>query len=159
MRSSGADGVTELMKRLREAPTKSGSPKRLNSASRAMQADALFRRLAEADAGIEHDAVAGDAGALGDLQRASKERLDIGDDVDGRVGRLAVMHDDDRHAVFGDDRGHGGIALQAPDVVDDGGALVERPGGDLGLDGVDRHRQPSLTTAGSTGSSRASSSS
>src|SRR6516164_4749978 len=37
MRSSGGEGVTELMKRLREAPTSSGKPNDLNSASRARQ--------------------------------------------------------------------------------------------------------------------------
>src|SRR5215831_9814943 len=37
IRSSGCEATTELMKRLREAPTSSGKPKRLNSASRAMQ--------------------------------------------------------------------------------------------------------------------------
>ena len=43
---------------------------------------ALLRRLAEADAGIEHDAVARDAGARGNLQRALEERRHVGDDVD-----------------------------------------------------------------------------
>src|SRR6478735_10567426 len=37
MRSSGVDGVTVLMNRFRDAPTSMGKPKRLNSASRAMQ--------------------------------------------------------------------------------------------------------------------------
>src|SRR5438105_2337917 len=37
IRSSGPDGVTLLMKRLREAPTRSGKPKRVNSVSRARQ--------------------------------------------------------------------------------------------------------------------------
>ena len=52
-----------------------------------------------------------------------------------------------------------GIALQAPDIVDDCRALVERPGGDLALMvSIDTGR-PSLTTAGRTGASRANSSS
>src|SRR6476469_3962543 len=37
MRSCGGEGVTELMKRLREAPTSSGKPKDLNPANRARQ--------------------------------------------------------------------------------------------------------------------------
>src|SRR5262245_53380493 len=37
MRPSGDDGVMVLMKRLRDAPTKSGNPKRVNSPSRARQ--------------------------------------------------------------------------------------------------------------------------
>ena len=60
------------------------------------------------------------------------------------VGGLAIVHDDDRHATFGDERRHVGIALQAPDVVDDCRAPVERPGGDARLDGVDRDRQAEL---------------
>src|SRR3569623_2500502 len=37
IRSDGSDGEIELMKRLREAQTRSGRPKRLNAASRARQ--------------------------------------------------------------------------------------------------------------------------
>ena len=88
--------------------------------------------------------LARDAGAGGDLERAGKEGGDVGDDVDARIGAFAVVHDDDRHAAFGGQRRHVGVALQAPDVVDDGRALIERPGGDLRLDGVDRHRQAEL---------------
>ena len=88
--------------------------------------DALLRRLAEADAGVEHDALARDAGAVGDLERAGKERRDVGHDVDGRIGGLAVVHDDDRHGVLGHHARHVGIALQAPDVVDDRRAGGER---------------------------------
>ena len=82
MRSSGGDGVTELMKRLREAPTRSGRPKRLELGKPCQADDALFRRLAEADAGVEHDVLACDAGARRDLQRAGKEGDHVGDDVD-----------------------------------------------------------------------------
>ena len=64
--------------------------------------EALLRRLAEADAGIEHDVLARDAGARGDLERAREERRDIGHDVDRGIGGLAVVHDDDRHGVLGD---------------------------------------------------------
>ena len=77
------------MKRLRDAPTSSGSPKDLSSASRAMAVDALLRRLAEADAGVEHDALARNAGARGDVERAGEERRDVGHDVDRRIGGVA----------------------------------------------------------------------
>ena len=102
--------------------------------------DALFRRLAEADTGIEHDLVACDAGALGDADRTGKEGVDIGHDIERRIGALAVMHDNDRHAAPRHQRRHVRIALQAPDVVDDGRAGIECPGGDRRLDGVDGHR-------------------
>ena len=51
--------------------------------------DALLRRLAEADAGVEHDVLARDAGARGDVERAGEERRDIGHDVDRWIGGLA----------------------------------------------------------------------
>ena len=54
--------------------------------------------------------------------------------------RVAIVHDDDRRAVLGDDARHVGVALQAPDVVDDRRALLERPGGDRGLERIDRDR-------------------
>ena len=38
-----------------------------------MQIKTLLRRLAEADAGIEHDALARDAGARGDVERALED--------------------------------------------------------------------------------------
>ena len=42
--------------------------------------------------------------------------------IDG-IGLVAVVHDDHRYAMLGDHARHVGIALQAPDVVDDRGAL------------------------------------
>ena len=54
---------------------------------------------------------------------------------------------------------HVRVALQAPDVVEDGGALIERPGATSALMVSIETGTPSLTTAGSTGLSRASSSS
>ncbi len=54
---------------------------------------------------------------------------------------MLVVHDDDGGAVFADDARHVGVALQAPDVVDDAGAEAERFGGDDGLGGVDGDRQ------------------
>src|ERR1700692_4432035 len=62
---------------------------------------ALLRRLAEADAGIEHDAVAPDAGARGDVERACEEALHLRHDVERRIGALAVVYDDDRTAASG----------------------------------------------------------
>ena len=92
----GSDGATEWMKRLREAPTMSGTPKPRHASSWAMQVEALLWRLAEADAGIERDALARDAGARGNGERALEERRHVGDDVDCGIGALAIVHDDDR---------------------------------------------------------------
>ncbi len=101
---------------------------------------ALLRRLAEADAGIEHDALARDAGARGDFERAREELGDVGDNVDGWIGGIAIVHDDDGRIVLGDDARHVGVALQPPHVVDDRGAGLERPGRHGGLHRVDRDR-------------------
>ena len=103
--------------------------------------DALLRRLAEADAGVEHDVLAGDAGFRGNGDRAREEGFDVGDNVDARVGFVAVVHDNDGNAAGGHNFRHAGVALQAPDVVGDGCAVVERPGRDLGFERGDRHRQ------------------
>ena len=64
---------------------------------------------------------------VGDVERAGEEGLDVGHDVDRGIGGVAVVHDHDRHAVLGDDARHVGIALQAPDVVDDGRARRRAP--------------------------------
>ena len=69
-----------------------------------------------------------------------KKSVDVGDDVDRRIGGVAIVHDDDRRAVFGDDARHVGVALQAPHVVDDRGARIERPGRNRGLHRIDRDR-------------------
>ena len=66
--------------------------------------DALFRRFAEADAWVEHDLVLRDAGARGNFQRTVEEGDHVGDDIDTSVGAVTVMHDDHRHATFGDQR-------------------------------------------------------
>ena len=53
--------------------------------------------------------------------------------------RLAIVHDDDRRAVLGDDARHVGIALQAPHVIDDGRAGLERPARHGGFARIDRN--------------------
>ena len=55
-----------------------------------------------------------------------------------RIGAVAVVHDDDGDIALGDQSGHAGIALQAPDVIGDGSALIERPGDDGRFHAVDR---------------------
>ncbi len=61
-RCDGSDGVTLAMKRLREAPTRMGWPSAAQFAEPRQCGHALLRRLAEADAGIDHDILARDAG-------------------------------------------------------------------------------------------------
>ena len=121
----------------------------------------LLPALAEADAGIEDDVAVGDAGPAGDGERALEEALHVVDDVDRRIDRLAVVHDDHRHAGLAGDRRHVRIALQAPDVVDDRGARSEREAGGRGLVGVDRDRHPQAAARARsiTGSTRRCSSS
>ncbi len=56
------------------------------------------------------------------------------------IGRLAIVHDDDAHPGLRRDIGHRRIALQAPDVVDEGDALRRREARDGGLRRIDRDR-------------------
>ena len=58
----------------------------------------------------------------------------------GIVAWLAaqVAHQDDRDATLGDKTRHARIGAQAPDVVDERGASIQRGVGDTGLVGVDR---------------------
>ena len=100
----------------------------------------MFRRLAEADTGIEHDPVMGNAGAPGDFERTREEIRHVGDDVDRRIGGIAVVHDNDGYAVRGNDARHVGVALQAPHVVDDCRAGFQRPSRNGGFHRIDRHR-------------------
>ena len=95
--------------------------------------DILPGRLAEADAGVEQNAAERHAGPRGEPQRPLEEPVDVVENVEGGVGRLAVVHDDDARAGLGDHTGHAGVALQAPDVVDDAGAEPRRLAGHLGL--------------------------
>ena len=79
-------------------------------------------------------------GSVRDRERAFKKRLDVRDDVEARIGRFAIVHDDHGHAAARDKLRHVGIALQAPDVIHHCGALIERPFRHFGLHRVDRDR-------------------
>ena len=59
--------------------------------------------------------------------------------MDGSAA-IAVMHDDHRYAMFGDHPRDVAVVLQAPHVVDDRGAGLDRPSRHLGLHGIDRDR-------------------
>ena len=83
----------------------------------------------------------GNSGAVGDRKRAGEEGGDVGHDIDVRIGRVAIVHDDNRNIVVCHHARHFGVALQARNVVDDRGTICKRPVGDCGLHGVDRYRQ------------------
>jgi hypothetical protein len=100
---------------------------------------ALLRRLAEADAGVEDNFVRRNSRFRRDVERVREEVDDVLHDVHSGIGAVAVVHDDDGRAALGDEAGHAGIALQAPDIVGDRGALIQRPGDDGRFHAVDRH--------------------
>ena len=102
--------------------------------------EVLRPTLAEADTGIEHDVAVAQAGGPRDGQRALEEAQHVGDDVEGRIDGLAVVHDHHGRAVIGGDPGDIGLALQTPDVVDHAGAGLQRHPGGRGLVGVHRDR-------------------
>src|SRR5208337_3572759 len=99
----------------------------------------LLRRLAEANARIDEDTAERNARSGGEPQGALEKALDIVEDVDGGVRPLAIVHDDDGRAGLGDDVGHGGVALQTPDIVDDRGAEAGGLPRHRRLHGVDRN--------------------
>src|SRR6266581_772333 len=70
-----------------------GEAERLELAKPRDRSDALLWRLAESDAGVEHDHVARNAGALGNGERAGEERRDVGHDVDAIDGEALGMLD------------------------------------------------------------------
>src|ERR1700730_18451942 len=94
-------------------------PERFELTDACDRGEALLRRLAEADARIEHNVLPRNAGEGGNLPRGAKEGAYIRHDVDRGIGRLTVVHDDHRHRGFGDDPSKLAIALQTPYVVDD----------------------------------------
>ena len=108
----------------------------------------FFAEFAEAEAGIEDDAVVVDAG--GDCGGGAfvESGEDVGQEVlleewvEGLPGLrgAAGVHEDDSAGEFGAGVGHGGIPLEAADVVDDlcpGGDGVAGGGGVVGVDGED----------------------
>ena len=107
------------MNDLRESPTRIGAPKAAEAIEVPDAGMVLLRRLAEADARIEQNTAERHAGARGEVERAFEETLDIIENVDRRVRLLAVVHDDEGGAGIGYRIRHAGIALKAPDVVDD----------------------------------------
>ncbi len=102
------------------------------------EGEVLAADLSEAEAGIEDDAVAFDAGVLGDGELAGEVGEDEGKDFVGGewrqggpvVGAAAGVHEDEAAGEVGAGGGHEGIPEEAADVVDDLGS-----GGDGGAGG------------------------
>src|SRR5262245_1142075 len=99
----GRGGGNLVDEALARSADEKGQPERLELTDACDRGEALLRRLAEADARIEHDVLPRDAGVRGNLQRTAKESGYVRHDVDRRIGRLAVVHDDHRDGRLGDD--------------------------------------------------------
>ncbi len=99
--------------------------------------------LGEAEAGVDDDAVGGDAARQDGLHARVQLVDDLGDDVVvlapdvAALEEAAPVHDDEGGAGVGDDRDHAGVGEAAADVVDEGGARREGLFGDGGAHGVD----------------------
>ena len=126
-------------------PISTGRPSATSSSSRREQLEVVLDRLAEADPGVEHDPLLGDAVADREAEPLLEERLDLGDDV--VVARVALhrarvaehVHQAaarrrprrPRSAISGSPRS----AVTSLTIV---APAAERGRGDGGLRGVDR---------------------
>ena len=110
---------------LREVPASSGNPSRCNWPKLASKRIVLLEILAEAEAGIEHDALASHTRFEGHLHPIGQVVLNLGRQYRRALSRL-------RHSVgrprvciittphqLGAGRSHGGVPLKGADVVDD----------------------------------------
>ncbi len=131
------------MKLLREAPIRTAQPSPWNRLERAEQRQVVRQRLAEADAGIDDQPRAGDAGGFTGFDAGAEPIVDVEDDIVivGFVlhgARVALgMHQHDRQP--GPRRGleARGIMAQGRDVVDEVHAGLSRAAHHLGLARVD----------------------
>ena len=101
--------------------------------------------FAEAEAGIEDNLVAWDAGGGGGFETFGQFREDENEDCVGREGRemrpflwaASGVHEDGSTVEFGAGGGHVRIPEVAADVVDDLGPGFYRAAGGGGMEGVD----------------------
>ena len=101
--------------------------------------------FAEAEAGVEDDFVAGDAGGGGGFEARGKFGEDEGEDFvwcergERRpvVGASAGVHEDGSAVEFGAGSGHVGVPEVAADVIDDLGSGCDGAAGGGGVEGVD----------------------
>lgn len=102
------------------------------------EGEVLGLGFGEADAGVEDEVGAREAGALGDLEGFFEEAFHATDEVVVGVGvGGVVVHDDDGGSVFGGEGGEVGVALESVDVVEEGGSGGEGGAGDGRFVGVD----------------------
>lgn len=99
--------------------------------------------LGESEAGVDDDALGGDAAVDDGLQAGAEFGDDLGDDVvvHGEavhvLAEAAPVHDDEGDLGGGDGGDHRGVGEAAADVVDEDGAGFDGAGGDGGAHGVD----------------------
>ena len=126
-RCCGSDGVTVLMKRLREAPTRSGSPNE-RSSSAAPAPIMLCSGVLPKPMPGSSTMLSGEMPALAAIssERAKKSAMSFMMSMAGSaLSRLCMMMTGTSRAATS--AGHAGIALQAPDVVGDNSALHRAP--------------------------------
>ena len=145
-RSAGfSTPVTAPMNRFRDTPTRTGEPRATISAKPVQEFQVVRRRLAEADARVQHDALAGHAGGLGAGPPFDQEPPDLAQEIVVARGVLhgsrsaAHVHEDESDVGRRGQTGHGRIA-EGGDVVDDRGARLDRFARHRGLGGVDGDR-------------------
>ena len=102
--------------------------------------DVLARRLAEADPGIEDDNVLGNAGFRGERKRTIEEAPHVRKNIGSLVLLRPIVHDDDGRLRLGNRVRHARVLLQAPNVIDDGRADLDRSHRNRGLAGIDGDR-------------------
>ncbi len=138
-------------KLLREVPIRIGRPSAQQLVQAPEQGEVVRERLAEADPGVEHDPLLGDAGRHGERQALVQERLDLVHHVPAvagfalhRAGLAEHVHQAALDPAGGHQPGHLGIRPQGADVVDDRGPGLDRGGRDRRLGGVDRQPHPEV---------------
>ena len=110
-----------------------GKPDRRDPVQAAQQLEVVLERLAEADPGVDHDALLAHALADRELDALLEEGADVVDDVVvARVvlhrARLAEhVHQAAVAAAIGHEAGELGLVAERGDVVDEGGAGVDAP--------------------------------
>jgi len=103
--------------------------------------EVVLGRLAEAEARVDDQVSARDAGFLRPIEGGSQVGQELGHEV-GVLGHRAVVHDDERDLPLPGEAGHGVVARHAPDIVEE-----HRPRGqggrrDFDLGGIDADRDP-----------------
>ena len=132
-------------KRLREAPTRMGRFNSIELVEAGEDGVVFVESLAEAQAGIEDDPVAGDARCGGGFEAFFKLRDDERENFAGSEGRkcgpilgaASGVHEDGSAAELGAGGRHAGIPEVSADVVDDLGSGFDGEAGGAGVEGVD----------------------